>query len=58
MKKTPVEVFSDWAKVGKDFGMQQGHKNSVEKMLQFATKGLKKFSFIAVSYTHLRAHET
>ena len=46
MKKTPVEVFSDWAKVGKDFGMQLGHKNSVEKMLRFATRGLKQFSFI------------
>ena len=26
MKKTPIEVFSDWAESGKDLGMQKGHK--------------------------------
>ena len=46
MKKTPIEVFSDWAESGKDLGMQKGHKKSVEHMLHFATKDLDNFSFI------------
>ena len=46
MKKTPIELFSEWAKSGRDMVMQSGHKKSVENMLHFATKDLKKFSFI------------
>ena len=46
MKKLPVKVFSEWAKTGKDIGMQKGHKSSVDKMLSYATKDLKQYSFI------------
>ena len=46
MKKTPIELFSEWAKNGRDIAMQSGHKKSVEMMLHFATKDLKQFSFI------------
>ena len=46
MKKTPIELFSEWAKSGRDIVMQSGHKKSVENMLRFATKDLKQFSFI------------
>ena len=46
MKKSPIELFSEWAKNGRDIAMQSGHKKSVEMMLHFATKDLKQFSFI------------
>ena len=46
MKKLPIEVFSKWAETGKDIGMQEGHKLSVDQMIKFATKNLKRFSFI------------
>ena len=46
MKKLPIEVFSDWAESGKDHGMEKNHLESVNNMLDFATKGLKKFRTI------------
>ena len=46
MKKTPIDVFSDWAVTGKDKGMEKNHAGSVEDMLGFASKNLKRFSFI------------
>lgn len=46
MKKSPIEVFGNWATTGKDEGMEQNHCEAVENMLTFATKGLAAFSFI------------
>ena len=46
MKRSPVEVFSEWADLDKDYGMEKNHKESVENMLSFATKQQKPFSFI------------
>ena len=46
MKKLPIEVFGRWAETGKDVGMEEGHRSSVEHMLNYATKDLKQFSFI------------
>jgi trans-aconitate methyltransferase len=46
MKRSPIEVFSEWATLDKDFGMEQNHKRSVENMLSFALKQNNSFSFI------------
>lgn len=46
MKRSPIEVFSEWATLDKDFGMEQNHKRSVENMLTFALKHNNSFSFI------------
>jgi len=46
MRRTPIEVFSDWADNGKDVGMENGHKESVNHMLDYATKDLNQYSFI------------
>ncbi len=46
MKRNPIEVFSEWADLDKDFGMEQNHKESVENMLTFALKENNSFSFI------------
>ena len=46
MKKTPIEVFSNWVESGKDLGMETGHSKSVDNMLDYATKNQKNFSFI------------
>ncbi len=36
--KTPVELFSEWARTGKDEGMEEGHGPSVAAMLDFALR--------------------
>jgi SAM-dependent methyltransferase len=46
MKKTPIEVFSDWVENGKDLGMESGHSKSVNNMVDYATKDQENFSFI------------
>ncbi|MDG1652922.1 MAG: class I SAM-dependent methyltransferase [Flavobacteriaceae bacterium] len=46
MKRNPIEVFSDWADLDKDFGMEINHKESVENMLSFALQNETPFSFI------------
>ena len=46
MKRSPIEVFNEWATLDKDFGMEQNHKRSVENMLTFALKQNNSFSFI------------
>jgi len=46
MKRTPIEVFSDWADNGRDVGMENGHSASVNHMLDFSTKTLENYSFI------------
>ena len=60
----PIEIFGKWAEEGKDIGMETGHANSVNEMLDFALQERanigKNFSFLdlgcgngSVSYTHL-----
>ena len=34
--KPATEVFGEWAKIGKDEGMERGHARSVSEMLEFA----------------------
>ena len=43
---TPINVFSNWVRSGKDEGMEKNHSSSVENMLEFATKELNNYSFI------------
>ena len=35
-KKAAVDVFSQWALIGKDEGMEKGHSSSVKAMLELA----------------------
>ena len=46
MKKSPINIFSQWVEEGKDDGMEKNHEESVENMVSFATKDLTNFSFI------------
>tara|TARA_B100001059_G_C17728099_1_gene524610 strand:- start:91 stop:702 length:612 start_codon:yes stop_codon:yes gene_type:complete len=46
MKRSSIEVFSEWASQDKDFGMEQNHRQSVENMLAFAFSQDNSFSFI------------
>ena len=40
-KKSAVDVFSQWALIGKDEGMERGHAASVKAMLEFALPKVK-----------------
>ena len=48
--KNAVQVFDEWAKLGKDRGMQKGHAAAVEEMMNFALEERdligKYFSFM------------
>ena len=46
MKRLPTVVFGEWAELGRDEGMEKGHRQSVDEMLSLALKGQKQFSFI------------
>ena len=46
MKRNPIDVFSEWADLDKDFGMEENHRESVDNMLSFALKEQKPFTFI------------
>ena len=46
MKRDPIEVFSEWADLDKDYGMEKNHESSVQNMLDFAIKDKLPFSFI------------
>ena len=46
MKRLPTVVFGEWAELGRDEGMEKGHRKSVDEMLSLALKGQKQFSFI------------
>ena len=35
MKKNPIDIFSNWALVGRDETMAQGHEDSVEECLNW-----------------------
>ncbi|MDA9842612.1 class I SAM-dependent methyltransferase [Gammaproteobacteria bacterium] len=51
MKKA-IEIFNDWAVLGRDLGMEEGHSRSVDEMLDFAiserNKTNQNFSFLDV----------
>ena len=38
MKRSPIEIFSEWVTLGKADGMEENHKSSVLNMLDFALK--------------------
>ena len=45
--KSPIDVFSDWARDGRDEAMADGHTSSVKAMLDFSLKDqTNPFSFI------------
>ena len=46
MKRNPIEVFSQWADLDKDFGMEKNHYKAVENMLTFTQSKTTPFSFI------------
>ena len=45
--KLPIDVFTEWAKDGRDERMARGHADSVNSMLYFALEGqVDPFTFI------------
>ncbi|KRO87040.1 MAG: hypothetical protein ABR90_01395 [Cryomorphaceae bacterium BACL29 MAG-121220-bin8] len=46
MRKSPIEIFSQWVDEGKDDGMEKNHMNSVKNMLDFVLTDLDDFTFI------------
>ena len=47
MIRKATDIFSEWASIGRDEGMQRNHHNAVENMFQTLTKDQSKpFSFI------------
>ena len=46
LKKSPVDVFDNWVKIGKDDGLEKNHASAVSKMVKYSTSSLEQFSFI------------
>ena len=46
IKRTPIDVFSDWALNGKDLGMEKNHKSSVNNMIEFSVNKINDFTFL------------
>ncbi len=46
-KRLATDIFSEWAVIGKDEGMEKGHFNSVNEMLSIVDSSLKK-EFVAI----------
>jgi len=46
LKKSPIDIFSQWVEQGKDDGMEKNHLLSVKSMLDFILKDLEGFTFI------------
>ena len=46
IRKSPIEIFSDWVDLGKDDGMEKNHSESVNAMLNKILKNLDDFTFI------------
>ena len=46
LKKSPVDVFDNWVKIGKDDGLEKNHASAVTKMVEYSTDSLEQFSFI------------
>ena len=45
--KLPIDVFTEWAKDGRDERMARGHADSVNSMIDFALEGqVDPFTFI------------
>ena len=46
LKRSPVDVFDNWVKIGKDDGLEKNHASAVTKMVEYSTSSLEQFSFI------------
>ena len=46
LKKSPIDVFDNWVKIGKDDGLEKNHASAVGKMVEYSTSSLEQFSFI------------
>ena len=46
LKKSPVDVFDNWVKIGKDDGLEKNHASAMAKMVEYSTGSLEQFSFI------------
>ena len=46
-----IDIFGEWAKEGRDVGMEKAHEISVNEMIDFALE--ERANIGAVSYTHL-----
>ena len=47
MIRKATDIFSEWASIGKDEGMQRNHSNAVKKMFQILKRDQSQpFSFI------------
>ena len=46
LKKSPIDVFDNWVKIGKDDGLEKNHSSAVAKMVEYSTGTLDQFSFI------------
>jgi len=46
LKKSPIDVFDNWVKIGKDNGLEKNHSSAVSKMVEYSTGALEQFSFI------------
>lgn len=46
LKRSPIDVFDDWVKIGKDDGLEKNHASAVGKMVEYSTSSLEQFSFI------------
>ena len=46
LKKSPIDVFDNWVKIGKDDGLEKNHASAVAKMVEYSTSSLEQFSFI------------
>ena len=46
LKKSPIDVFDNWAKTGKDDGLEKNHASAVGKMVEYSTSSIEQFSFI------------
>ena len=42
MEQNPIDLFDEWAKIGKDDGMAKAHEPSVIKILDYVYKIYKK----------------
>ena len=46
LKKSPIDVFDNWVKIGKDNGLEKNHSSAVAKMVEYSKGALEQFSFI------------
>ena len=48
MKKSPIEIFSDWVDNGKDDGMEINHSSAVSIMLNKVLAKCRAFLFVSL----------